>query len=237
MELNSVFSVGIPNSLLVVPQATVTDDGSIFTNASALQVQIIPAPGGEGGTFILGRPFFSSAYLSVDYDAGTFTLWESNVTEDTDLVAFGGNCSAPIVNAPPNNSTSTTGPSPTHTQSSHGRVGTGAIVGASIGSAIVAATFGAAAVLWYVRKRRREDDISKKRTSMSSEPRRQMSHPDMTVSQPYEAMSGEMQEMGAVQDPLELHAETDPTELSNENANRVRQKRLLEGCNSPVELA
>ena len=37
----------------------------------------------------LGKPFLSSAYLFADFDHRTFTLWQSKVTTNTNLIAIG----------------------------------------------------------------------------------------------------------------------------------------------------
>jgi hypothetical protein len=239
MVLNNVFTVTIPNDVFVRPLLTVNDDGSIFTNRSVEQVRIIAAPGEVGDAFILGRPFFSVVYLSVDYDASTFTLWRANATNNVDLVAFGGNCSTPAVNAPSNNSSAVgTGhqkTSKTKGGQHKGGLSSGTIAGIVVACTIFAAVVGAASTLWLTRQRKRLRELAKEDpssgTGSQSAVRDSYGGPRF-----YEAMSNQIRELGAEGEPGELHAMAAPQELSTERVDRVRQKRMLQGLNSPVEL-
>jgi hypothetical protein len=240
IELNSVFSITIPNKVFVQPQVSVSNDGSIFTNKSFEQVRIGSVPGAEGATFILGRFYFSSVCLSVDYDAGTYTLWPAKATGDTDLVAFGGNCSSPPVNAGTDHNS--TGGDSDHTgkqgPSDTGGISTGAIAGIAVGCAVFAAVVGAIAVLWFVRRRKRSKDTMKEGTSNETDPHAEGTMRDSYCGPRfYEAMSNHIQELGAEHEPGEMHAVTAPQELSTEKADRERQRRMLQGMNSPVELS
>lgn len=102
----------VPNDIMVVPEAYIGPSGQAETNNSAATLLMYPAIGeNQSGVTILGRPFFSAAYLMVDLDAQTFTLWKANATTDERLVTVGGSCAdTPRVNdAPPNATMSSAG--------------------------------------------------------------------------------------------------------------------------------
>ena len=200
---------------------------------------------------ILGRPFFSAAYLNVDYDAGTFSLWRANPTEEMDLVALGGDCSSPKVNAPANNittnnATSSGSSSSNNTQSGNGtntaiegtHLSTGAIVGAVVGSAFGAAALAATAVLLYIRRRGRREEVAKvaaQDSSINSAPGANAPPHDNFDGPRYnEAMTHEVLEMGAEQKPGELAADSKPVEI--DTAKSFWERFTSHHSNSPVEL-
>lgn len=80
--------IRIPNSQLVVPELVVSQDGRLFSNTSNREVLINSVDQFYAGDIpILGRQLLSSAYVMVNQDANTVTLWEANPTEDTNLIA------------------------------------------------------------------------------------------------------------------------------------------------------
>lgn len=160
-------SVTVPNDLLVVPDAYVAPSGQYETNNSAAALLIQPAIGDNVvDVAILGRPFLSSAYLMVDLDAQTFTLWQANATTDERLVTVGGNCDhAPEVNDAPSNATTATvsagssasSPASEASQSgtSNERMSTGATAGIAIGVALCLGIIAAGTAILIIRKKRR----------------------------------------------------------------------------------
>ena len=166
--LDQGLKVTIPNELLVVPDAYVAPSGQVETNTSASALLIAPTL--EENTVdvpILGRPFFSAAYLMVDLDAQTFTLWQANATSDERLVTVGGAClDAPKVNDAPTNTTkgpaattsatslatSTSSEPPNASKSPSAGVIAGIAVGAAVGLGVLAAIL----AFSLLRKRRRD---------------------------------------------------------------------------------
>lgn len=163
-------SFTIPNDVLVVSDQYVGPSGAVETNSSASVVLIGPDYDlNSDDTAIFGMGFFSSAYLMVDLDAGTFTLWQANATEDSVLVPWGGTCSDATSTDITNGTASGSG---TATSSGHdastatsktgsasaapssGGISTGAIIGAAIGGASVAVAIAVAIVLIALKRRR-----------------------------------------------------------------------------------
>ena len=238
LEINNVFSVTVPNNVFVQPLMTINNDGSIFTNKSVEQVRIIAAPGDEGDTFILGRPFFSVAYLSVDYDANTFSLWQAKATADTDLQAFGGNCTSLQVNTSTshNSGSDSSKQTPPGGSTKDHEISTGAIAGIAVGCAAFAAATGALILLLVFRRKKQAKQDKKSDESSTTSQTQGQTRDSYRGPRFYEAMSNGVQELGAEQHVGELNAVTAPQELTTENASRERQRRMLQGMNSPVEL-
>ena len=231
LEINNAFTVTVPNTVFVQPLITINDTGSIITNTSYEQVRIIAAPGSEGDTFILGRPFFSAAYLSVDYDANTFSLWQAKATMDSDLQVFGGNCTDAPANASTNQNSAERSKS-----GSAKAMSSGAIAGITVGGAVFMAATGAIIVLLVLRRKKRARRAKPSDGDSMSSHGQEQTRDSYWGPRFYEVMSNNIQELGAEQYAGELSAETAPQELTTENANRERQRRMLQGMNSPVEL-
>ena len=85
--LDSGLRISIDNSQFITPNRFLEFDGSISYNSSEVEVLIEDRPDDAPEYPILGQPFLSAAYLMVDNDAQTFTLWESVPQAKTDLVA------------------------------------------------------------------------------------------------------------------------------------------------------
>jgi hypothetical protein len=123
----------------------------------------------QNDTPIIGMQFFSGAYLMVDLDSNTFTLWQANATTDSNLVSVGGSCSE----TPAANSNTTVVPSANGTSSSNTTTGggnsinpdqwdpakdsslsSGAIAGIAVGSVAGVASIAALALLLIFKRRR-----------------------------------------------------------------------------------
>lgn len=261
MELNNAFSVEIPNDILVVPPQEVTETGAISTDTARSEVLLDPTLAvNADDAAILGRPFFSAAYLYLDHDAGTFTLWQANPTTETDLVVLGGGCSDLQVNAPGNNGSAIGSHNDGASASNHTMPGkkkpgtahnshlpTGVVVGAVVGSAVGAAALAAIVVVVYMRKRGDRRPLAKHEDIAISEPQSQP-HVQNGSSQMYdnrplgqgvgfnEAMSSEFREMGAHQDPFEIAGREKPAELQAALRSKWRRGPFLAANESPVEL-
>lgn len=171
----------IPNEVLVVPDQYIGPSGALETNTSASQVLIgALSDVNANDNPIIGKEFFSSAYLMVDLDASTFTLWQVNATDETNLVAVGGDCSEhPKVSDHITNDTSTSttaaamsSPTSTHnvtgTSNSGESIPTGTIVGAVLGSAFGAGALVAASLLMVSRRRRSSNRSTISTTELTS---------------------------------------------------------------------
>ncbi|GAB7363392.1 hypothetical protein MBLNU230_g3670t1 [Neophaeotheca triangularis] len=88
-------TVTVSNDLLVTPDRYIDTDGYVTSNNSASQVLIYPLNNAAANLPLLGRPFMSSCYLLVNYDEGTWTLWEAEPTETSELVTVRGDCDSP----------------------------------------------------------------------------------------------------------------------------------------------
>lgn len=92
----------LSNDLIILPREYVASEGAFETDSSAPGILMLPTfYENVNDVILVGRPFFQSAYIMVDLDSNTWTLWQANATTDTRLVSVGGNCAEkPPVNAP-----------------------------------------------------------------------------------------------------------------------------------------
>lgn len=83
IALSNGLTIRIPNSQLIVPSEEIARNGSMITEPNRMELPINRL-GTQPAT--LGRFFFTSAYLMVDHEADTFTLWQANPTAKSNLV-------------------------------------------------------------------------------------------------------------------------------------------------------
>ncbi|KND87021.1 hypothetical protein TOPH_08366 [Tolypocladium ophioglossoides CBS 100239] len=89
--LDNGLQIKIPNRQLIVPERYVNDNGDLAVNSSRPVLRINSLQNTTGTSLpILGRYFFTSAYLMGNRDANQFTLWQANPTSDTNLVSVNG---------------------------------------------------------------------------------------------------------------------------------------------------
>jgi hypothetical protein len=168
LSIQNGIPIKIPNSELVVPWTDINDDTGLRTEVNSSLANLIINPldyeWGDGGHLpIMGRLFFSTAYLSVNHDAGTFTIWsaEDSFSSGTpsikalspenaiveDFCDGTGNDESPIQESPGSTDT----PSPQQEQKS--KLSGGAIGGIVLGGlAFVAAIL--ALILFLLRKKK-----------------------------------------------------------------------------------
>ncbi|KAJ8068501.1 hypothetical protein OCU04_004051 [Sclerotinia nivalis] len=172
IELDSGISVRIPNDQLVVPNLSIDHtSGVMIANASEPELVLNAIQAVNANDLPqLGRQFLTAAYLMLNQDAETFTLWQANPTENEDLVAVDGKnipiddfCTSP--STPNNNSANgdlgnSSIPSTTTNTSTAdtAKISTGIIVGAAIGSVVVVAIV-AGIIIWYITQRKRKNNI------------------------------------------------------------------------------
>jgi hypothetical protein len=160
----------LSNDILILPREYVASDGAFQTDSSSPGIAFTPTSNDNvNDVSIIGRPFFSAAYIMVDLDAETWTIWQANATTDTRLVSVGGDCAEkPRVNtAPPkitppdagatnetsiNNTTVSTTPAPVG-QASVG-LEAGAIAGIALGAVFGSGLLAGALVICWLRRKR-----------------------------------------------------------------------------------
>ena len=76
----------------MVPELTFALSGEIVANPSRLNLVMLPMQDVNANDLIqLGRQFLSAAYLSVNQEADTYTLWAANPTLRDDIVPLDAN--------------------------------------------------------------------------------------------------------------------------------------------------
>lgn len=92
--LSSGLTIRIPNNQLVVPDSYIASNGAYMANYTTREVLVNSLQDVNTKDLpILGRAFLTSAYLMVNQDEGTFTLWSAKATTDQDLVGVGNGTS------------------------------------------------------------------------------------------------------------------------------------------------
>ncbi|KAF2227012.1 aspartic peptidase domain-containing protein [Elsinoe ampelina] len=150
--------IRIPNDQLVLPDISIAETGAMNVNYSK-QVVMLDALAAETEMLlpIIGRSFLSSAYVFVNQDAGTFTLWAANATTESDIVPIARDgsivdtCGLRLVGTDSPESGDTSGSTPA-------RLTIGAIAGIAVGSA--AALMVVAAAAFFIIRRRRQSQGS-----------------------------------------------------------------------------
>ncbi len=82
--LGNGLRVRVPNDQFLVPGVYYDRNGSRLFDMKKRELLMHPISDGTTRA-TLGRYFFTSAYLMVDHDAETFTLWQANPTGRTNL--------------------------------------------------------------------------------------------------------------------------------------------------------
>lgn len=153
MTFQSGLKITIPNHQLVVPDISIDPEGNTIFNDTTREVLLNPLQEiNRNDMPLLGKTFLTSAYLNVNYDTGTFAMWQATPTTEENLVGVGkSSAGCRIVS----NSTSdpnipTTGaPAP-----SDSKISTAAIAGIAVGAAASLAIV-ALATFWLIRRRKR----------------------------------------------------------------------------------
>jgi len=170
-SLGVVFDSGleltIPNELLVVPEKLIDDSGKVQINSTSAEVLIQPTLGANAAdTPLIGKQFFSSTYLFVNHDAGTFTIWQANSTTDTRLVSVGSDCEVvkiqetPLVPAPSSSNNPLSGATDRpetapETENDSPGLSTGLITGIAVGAAGLLAAVAVIIYLCFVRRKKK----------------------------------------------------------------------------------
>lgn len=160
-ELDTGLSIRIANSQLSTPHMTIGDDGIIKANMTTRDLTLVPYTipfVGSPEKFCLGRAFFTGAYLHVDNEAKTFTIWEANPSNESDLVS--------TVGGQAQNTCTTTSSTPQRTvdagrgDSSPKPVSPGVVTGIVVGALALLSALGGL-LYWVQLRRRRKEEVMK----------------------------------------------------------------------------
>ncbi|KAI7308910.1 hypothetical protein KC315_g13183 [Hortaea werneckii] len=251
IEIDSTFKIRIPNELLVIHPSNIVDNGRTQYNDTVREVLLGPSTGvNQGDTPILGRHFFQAAYLLVNYDSNSFTLWQANATTESNLVSLGNECPDPGSKVAKNDTSdsktahpaSSSLPSatdegtpdtsddttPENFSESNG-ISSEAIAGIVVAAAFVSGGLVVLAVLYILRRRKRQATLASADSSTQLTPANQSNGYDFNGQPPvYEPMSQEMQEMGGDAQAREMSADQKPIELSIQKSNASHRTTAYE---------
>ncbi|TGJ88342.1 hypothetical protein E0Z10_g400 [Xylaria hypoxylon] len=153
ISLSSGLDVRIPNSQYLVPFVEVDRSGTRVFNTSQREFlfnTVYDSPS------TLGRYFLTGAYLMVDHDAGTFTMWAANPSRESTLVSVvstnaEANCGNTTAPGPSSNGSDSSIP-PSHS-SSTSALSAGSIAGIAIGAVAALGIIGVGVYFFYKRRR------------------------------------------------------------------------------------
>ncbi|KAH6999610.1 aspartic peptidase domain-containing protein [Ilyonectria destructans] len=168
--LDSGLEIRVPNNQYIVPFVDIHRNGSrVFKN----NVRELLMNGVASQPATLGRYFFTSAYLMVNHDANTFTLWQGNPSKKSSLVRVFDEETAEKCS----DATAVVQPSATQTteeeESSKSTKSTaetdkaepssspsGAVIGGAVAASIVGVCLIGLGVFYYIRRRRPTEVLS-----------------------------------------------------------------------------
>jgi hypothetical protein len=217
--LDNGLELTIPNELLVVPEKQIDDTGEVKINSTFVKVLIQPTLAENAGdTPLIGKQFFSSTYLFVDHDAGTFTVWQANSTTDTRLVSVGGDCEVqktqetPQTSIAPNPSSSSTTlpdasdspPTSLDADKDNVSVSTGVIAGIAVGAVGTLAAIATIVYLCLARRKRRKTSPETSLISRDSPREDYKSYPYFGAEARHELHNVQTSELAAASDAREL---------------------------------
>lgn len=157
----------MPNDQFLTPFVQIGYDGARFYNESIKEFLFNPTT--QPPT--LGRYFFTAAYLMVNHDSNTFTMWQGNPSSSSSLVKVineetaeaCGNVSGVVqqsATAIPSASATSATSAGLGLADSSAKVSTGAIVGSAIGGVALIAVLGVAALLLKRKRRQKQGQLS-----------------------------------------------------------------------------
>lgn len=155
ISFSSGLQVTVPNDQFMVPFVTIARNGSRVFNDSQKEFLFNPTVAHVQPP-TLGRYFLTSAYLMVNQDAATFTLWQANPSTATQLV--------PVLNekrdtqACDGSNSTTTNPSGTAGSSPSKKLSSGVVAAIAIVT-VVAVALIALWIFYVVRTRRKREQV------------------------------------------------------------------------------
>lgn len=220
ISIGGAIDFEFPNELLVVPPTNVEKDGAVRANDSVREVMLGPTSAALGnGPAILGRHFFQAAYLMVDYESNSFTLWNANTTSsESNLVAL-DNCtvskdtsltsddSSTANSAPSQGSNASEDSGVTENETPKSGLSTGAVAGIAVGGtcAVLGAAVAAIVVFCLRRRKRTKPYAGSQSSSIGLAQHQQDSFRGIPMR--HEAMSGQVNELNAYSRPSELSSD------------------------------
>ncbi|KAH8167523.1 hypothetical protein CIB48_g685 [Xylaria polymorpha] len=153
ISLSSGLEVRIPNNQYLVPFVDVDRNGSRVFNTSQRELLLNAVPDNSS---TLGRYFLTGAYLMVNHDAGTFTMWAANPTRESTLISV-------VSTSAEASCDNTTNPGPISSPmvSKAATLSAGSIAGIAIGVVAALAIFGVVVgVYFFHRRRTRSNEIA-----------------------------------------------------------------------------
>lgn len=130
--------ITIPNHQLVIPDISIDISGNTVFNSSTREVMLNSLQAINADDMpILGMTFLTSAYLSVNHDRGTFSLWQASPTTDKKLIGIGRDSNG-CLGAATNTTSVTSSPSPSH-KPPPSPISAGAIAGIVVAAVVLTA--------------------------------------------------------------------------------------------------
>ncbi|KAF5022906.1 hypothetical protein F66182_5025 [Fusarium sp. NRRL 66182] len=166
-QLESGLEIRVRNNQYAIPHVDIDKDGSRTFDQSKRDV-LIRSVGDLGDKIgLLGRYFLTAAYLMVNHDAGTFTLWQANATNETSLVRvfdedMGKKCanvtgviqpSATISDIPSSTTATEREEEDDDAEESGEKPSDGAVIGGSVAGAVVGVTLIVLGFLYFKNRR------------------------------------------------------------------------------------
>ncbi|KAI1130150.1 aspartic peptidase domain-containing protein [Nemania abortiva] len=157
ISLSSGLDVRIPNNQYLVPYVDIDRNGTRIFNNSRREFLFSDV---YDNPTTLGRYFLTGAYLMVNHDTGTFTMWAANPTRESTLVSVASTTSRADCDntTSPESGSSSDGagsPAPSSNTGTAATLSSGGIAGIAIGAVVALGIFGAAVYFFYKRRRRR----------------------------------------------------------------------------------
>lgn len=199
IKLSSGLSVRIPNDQLIVPERVISQSGEIVANTSSpnLVINVIKELN-TNDQLHLGRQFLSAAYVMMNEDTSSFTMWQANPTHQQELIAVDEHNIPLIANCSANKQAYKMA------ESSKKKLGAAAIAGTVLGSAAVI-IFGVAVFFGF---KRQKADVDFK------QPLEQQSPVELENLSPRQKQSSyHVEEVFEVSSPKELHSKDENHEL------------------------
>lgn len=152
----------MPNSQFMTPFVQIGYDGARFYNESIKEF-LYNSVGNQPAT--LGRYFLTAAYLMVNHDANSFTLWQGNPATSSTLVpvldeetaaACGTNTSGVVQQSATATASASSSSGDDDASSSSGGISTGAIAGAAVGGVAALAVIAGIIAMFLLKRRRQQ---------------------------------------------------------------------------------